>query len=78
MNSIIQQVVSDELWERVISLQTLVSIGIMPFAGLLIIKIIDPVGMPRDLIGAAVCYGPGAGMLFRRLSGDNVKEAPHA
>jgi MFS family permease len=75
VNSIIQQAVPDELRGRVTSLQTLVFIGIMPFSGLLMTKIVDLVSMPRELLGAALCYGLGAGMLFRRLSGDKVKEA---
>jgi MFS family permease len=78
VNSIIQQAVPDELRGRVTSLQTLVFIGIMPFSSLLMTKIVDIVSMPRELIGAALCYGVGAVILFRRLSGDKVKEALHA
>ncbi len=77
VNSVIQQVVPDELRGRVTSLQTLVFIGIMPFSSLLMTRIVDQVSMPRELIGAALCYALGAGMLFRRLSGDKVKEALH-
>jgi MFS family permease len=77
VSSIIQQVVPDALRGRVTSLQTLVFIGIMPFSGLLMTKIVDLVSMPRELLGAALCYGLGAGILFRRLSGDRVKEALH-
>jgi MFS family permease len=75
VNSIIQQMVPDELRGRVTSLQTLVFIGIMPFSSLLMTRIVDLVSMPRELIGAALCYGLGAGVLWRRLSGNKVKEA---
>ncbi len=78
VNSIIQQVVPDALRGRVTSLQTLVFIGIMPFSSLLMTRIVDLVSMPRELIGAALCYGLGGLILFRRLSSDEVKEALHS
>ncbi len=65
--SIIQQVVPDELRGRVTSLQTLVFIGIMPFAGLLVTKIVDMVGMPLVLVLCAMAYGSGAGYLYFKL-----------
>lgn len=68
VNSIIQQSVPDELRGRVTSLQTLVFIGIMPFSGLLMTKIVDVVTMPRELLGAALCYGIGSFFLFHRLN----------
>jgi MFS family permease len=75
VNSIIQQAVPDELRGRVTSLQTLVFIGIMPFSGLLMTKIVDLVTMPRELIGAALLYGIGAAVLYRRLNTDGAHEA---
>jgi len=65
--SIIQQVVPDELRGRVTSLQTLVFVGIMPFASLLMTKIVDLVGMPTVLLVCAVGYGLGAGTLYLKL-----------
>jgi MFS family permease len=65
--SIVQQVVPDELRGRVTSLQTLVFIGIMPFASLLVTKIVDLAGMPLVLIVSALAYGSGAAVLYGRL-----------
>jgi MFS family permease len=78
VNSIIQQSVPDQLRGRVSSLQMLVFIGIMPFSSLLMTRLVDLVTMPRELMGAAVCYGLGAWVLLRRLNADEVKEALHA
>ena len=75
VNAIIQQSVPDELRGRVTSLQTLVFVGIMPFSGLLMTHLVDLVSMPRELIGAAIGYGLGAVMIFRRLSSDANREA---
>jgi hypothetical protein len=41
-------------------------------------KIVDLVSMPRELIGAALCYAVGAAVLFRRLSADAARETPSA
>jgi MFS family permease len=68
VNSIIQQAVPDELRGRVTSLQTLVFIGIMPFSGLLMTKVVDIVSMPRELVVAAAVYGIAAAVLFRPLN----------
>jgi ABC-type glycerol-3-phosphate transport system permease component len=77
VNTIIQQVVPDELRGRVTSLQTLVFIGIMPFSSLLMSSIVDAAGMPRELIGAALLYGVGSFVLYRRLSTDEARQAIH-
>ncbi len=65
----------DELRGRVTSLQTLVFIGIMPFASLLMTWVVDTITMPWELLGAAILYGIGSVALFRRLSADEAREA---
>jgi MFS family permease len=77
VNTVIQQVVPDELRGRVTSLQTLVFIGIMPFSSLLMSSIVDVTGMPWELIGAALLYGVGSLVLYRRLDTDEARQAIH-
>lgn len=77
VSSIIQQSVPDELRGRVTSLQTLVFMGIMPFSSLIMTKVVDIITMPRELAGAALCYGIGAFLLFRLLNTAASRDALH-
>jgi MFS family permease len=65
--TIMQRTVPDELRGRVMSLQSLVFIGIMPFGALLMTSLVDLMTMPRELLLAACLYGLGAAYLLGKL-----------
>jgi MFS family permease len=54
---IIQEMVPDELRGRVMSLYSLMFMGVMPFASLLVTRMVDAIGMRWELQIAAVVYG---------------------
>jgi hypothetical protein len=59
--------VPDELRGRVMSLYSLMFMGVMPFASLMVTSLVDWIGMRRELQIAAVVYGLGACLLLGRL-----------
>lgn len=66
--TILQQNAPDRLRGRIMSLQTLVFTGTMPFAALLMSKITDIITMPVEMFAAAFLYGIAAVYLYRQLS----------
>jgi MFS family permease len=65
--TILQETVPDELRGRVMSLQSLVFVGIMPFSALIITKLVDLVTMPVELLAGAILYAALGAPLFRAL-----------
>lgn len=65
--TILQQQAPDELRGRVMSLQNLMLLGLMPFSSLLMTSIVDVITMPVELVVTAVLFGIIGGILFRRL-----------
>lgn len=65
--SIMQQTVADEVRGRVMSLQSLMFIGIMPFGALIMTALVDRMSMPRELLLAAGVYAVGAAFLLTLL-----------
>jgi MFS family permease len=63
----VQEMVPDELRGRVMSLYSLMFMGVMPFASLLVTSLVDRIGMRRELQISAVVYGLGACLLLWRL-----------
>jgi len=64
---IVQEMVPDELRGRVMSLYSLMFMGVMPFASLLVTSLVDAIGMRWELQIAAVVYGLGACLLLWQL-----------
>jgi hypothetical protein len=66
--TILQQTVPDELRGRVMSLQTLVWVGILPLAALIVTRVVDLVTMPVEILGAGGLYLVGGFFLLRMIS----------
>jgi hypothetical protein len=67
--TIIQQSVPDALRGRVMSVHSMMFVGIMPFAALLIPSAADLLGLARELQVAALLYALATLFLLRRLVG---------
>jgi MFS family permease len=65
-STILQQSVPDHLRGRVMSINTLLFIGLMPFAALGLGGLSDRVGLPRVMGGAAIAHVIGSVLLLRR------------
>lgn len=65
--TILQQNAPDRLRGRIMSLQTLVFVGTMPFASLLISRFVDIVTMPVEMLICATLYVIAAFALYRQL-----------
>lgn len=66
-NTIIQEVVPGHLRGRVMSLNTLTFVGIMPFASLLMAALADVVGLRNEFWACGVLYGLCSFVLFRQF-----------
>ena len=64
---VVQELVPDSLRGRVMSLHTLMFMGVMPFSALLISALAEWWGMRPELQAAAVCYAVAGGLLLWRL-----------
>ena len=64
---IVQEMVPDALRGRVMSLYSLMFMGVMPFSALLITKLADWLGMRHELQLSALLYANGALLLMWRL-----------
>lgn len=65
--TILQQQTPDALRGRVMSLHSLVFMGIMPFASLLMTWVVDLITMPAELALSAILFGLIGAVLFRLL-----------
>jgi MFS family permease len=65
---IVQEMVSNEIRGRVMSLYTLMFTGVIPFSSLLLTAVVDWIGMRWELQIAALLYGLGAFLLLWRLA----------
>ncbi|HEY3268649.1 MAG TPA: MFS transporter [Armatimonadota bacterium] len=66
--TIIQQSVPDQLRGRVMSLQSLVFLGVLPFASLIVSKAADALTLPREMFVAAIVYALCGFALFGRVA----------
>lgn len=73
--TILQQNAPDRLRGRIMSLQTLVFLGTMPFASILMSSIADAITMPIEMFVTAFLYALTAIFLFRRLSHPEARAA---
>lgn len=64
-NTIIQEVVPGHLRGRVMSLNTLTFVGIMPFASLLMTGLADVIGLRAEMLGGGIVFGLCCIYLFR-------------
>ncbi len=67
-STILQQSVPDHLRGRVMSINTLLFIGLMPFAALGLGALSDRFGLPRVMGGAAIAHVLGSLLLLRRAA----------
>ncbi|MBW3623997.1 MAG: MFS transporter [Armatimonadetes bacterium] len=68
-NTILQEVVPGHLRGRVMSLNTLTFVGIMPFASLLMTGLAEVIGLRAEMLACGVLYGIVNLVLFRMLLG---------
>jgi hypothetical protein len=74
--TIMQQTVADEVRGRVMSVQSLMFIGIMPVGALMMTGLVDLLTMPREMLLAAGAYGLGASYLLRLLVASGNEAVP--